>query len=141
VDQSAYVSDSFHPWYRELGPTYPPWCGFTGHGVSGAAVFTPIQGAIADAVNTRVSYFVPLVGFSVVLAYTGLHWFRHGHHILRIQSEDMTVIPPGHPNEADTVQAMDTDRKQSAALTVEDISQRHIGGNSVNGSVGAVDSK
>ena len=37
-------------------------------GVSGGAVFPPIQGAIADSYNTRISYLVPTCGFVVVLA-------------------------------------------------------------------------
>ena len=54
-------------------------------GVSGGAVFPPIQGAIADAANTRTSYIVPLVGFAYVLGYTTFHWIRHGRHILRVK--------------------------------------------------------
>jgi len=54
-------------------------------GVSGGAVFPPIQGAIADAANTRISYIVPLVGFAYVLGYTAFHWIRHGRHILRVK--------------------------------------------------------
>lgn len=64
-------------------------------GVSGGAVFPPIQGAIADAAGTRISYVVPLVGFCYVLGYVTFHWIRHGRHILRVkdlvaagQSED-----------------------------------------------------
>ena len=51
-------------------------------GVSGGAVFPPIQGAIADNVNTRISYVVPLVGFCVVLAYVTTHWVNHGMYVL-----------------------------------------------------------
>lgn len=54
-------------------------------GVSGGAVFPPIQGAIADAAGTRISYLVPMVGFGVVLAYVTFHWIRHGRHILRVK--------------------------------------------------------
>ena len=53
-------------------------------GVSGGAVFPPIQGAIADAASTRISYVVPLCGFVVVLTYVAVHWARHGFHILRV---------------------------------------------------------
>jgi FHS family L-fucose permease-like MFS transporter len=55
-------------------------------GVSGGAVFPPIQGAIADAAGTRISYVVPLVGFVVVLAYVAFHWVYHGMHVLRIKA-------------------------------------------------------
>lgn len=54
-------------------------------GVSGGAVFPPIQGAIADAVNTRISYVVPLVGFVYVLGYVVSHWLRTGRHVLRVK--------------------------------------------------------
>ncbi|KAE9382759.1 hypothetical protein BT96DRAFT_1010072 [Gymnopus androsaceus JB14] len=43
-------------------------------GVAGGAVFPPIQGAVADAATTRLSYVVPTVGFIVVLAYVTVHW-------------------------------------------------------------------
>lgn len=61
-------------------------------GVSGGAVFPPIQGAIADAAGTRISYVVPLVGFVFVLAYAGYHWMAHGMHILRVKSEDVIAV-------------------------------------------------
>ncbi|KAH8678748.1 major facilitator superfamily domain-containing protein [Tricladium varicosporioides] len=54
-------------------------------GVSGGAVFPPIQGAIADSAGTRISYVVPLVGFVYVLGYVVFHWIRHGRHILRVK--------------------------------------------------------
>lgn len=47
-------------------------------GVSGGAVFPPIQGAIADKYNTRISYLVPTCGFVIVLAYVAYHWVTHG---------------------------------------------------------------
>ncbi|PSK54329.1 MFS transporter-like protein 7 [Elsinoe australis] len=58
-------------------------------GVSGGAVFPPIQGAIADAASTRVSYVVPLVGFVVVLAYGASHWARHGFRVFRVKDEQL----------------------------------------------------
>lgn len=54
-------------------------------GVSGGAVFPPIQGAIADSAGTRISYVVPLVGFIYVLGYVTFHWIRHGRHIMRVK--------------------------------------------------------
>jgi FHS family L-fucose permease-like MFS transporter len=54
-------------------------------GVSGGAVFPPIQGAIADAANTRISYIVPLVGFVYVFGYVTFHWLRTGRHIMRVK--------------------------------------------------------
>ena len=54
-------------------------------GVSGGAIMPPIQGAIADAVNTRVSMVVPLAGFAYVLGYVTFHWLTNGRHILRVK--------------------------------------------------------
>ncbi|KAL0944923.1 L-fucose permease [Colletotrichum truncatum] len=61
-------------------------------GVCGGAIFPPIQGAIADAIGTRISYVVPLVGFVYVLGYVTLHWFRHGRHVMRVKETTYPVI-------------------------------------------------
>ncbi|KAG4442372.1 hypothetical protein IFR05_002150 [Cadophora sp. M221] len=63
-------------------------------GVSGGAVFPPIQGAIADAVNTRISYLVPLVGFVYVLGYVVFHWMRTGKHIMRVKNVVGAIAAP-----------------------------------------------
>ncbi|CAF1402460.1 unnamed protein product [Rotaria sp. Silwood1] len=47
-------------------------------GVSGGAVFPPIQGVIADVYSTRISFLVPMVGFVVVFAYATFHWLKTG---------------------------------------------------------------
>ena len=52
-------------------------------------MFPPIQGAIADAANTRISFVVPLVGYVVVLVYAAHHWARHGFKVLRIKQTDV----------------------------------------------------
>lgn len=64
-------------------------------GVAGGAVFSPIQGAIADAANTRISFVVPLVGFLVVLAYVAFHWVRSGFTIMRVKTDDEIVAAAG----------------------------------------------
>ena len=62
-------------------------------GVSGGAVFPPIQGAIADRYSTRISFLVPMVGFIVVLAYALFHWTKHGFKIFRArQAVDVLVV-------------------------------------------------
>jgi FHS family L-fucose permease-like MFS transporter len=63
-------------------------------GVSGGAVFPPIQGAIADSAGTRISYVVPLVGFVYVLGYVTMHWLRTGRHIMRVKD----IVAAGVPN-------------------------------------------
>lgn len=58
-------------------------------GVSGGAIFPPIQGAIADSAGTRISYVVPLVGFVYVLGYVTFHWLRHGMVVMRPKNVDV----------------------------------------------------
>lgn len=60
-------------------------------GVAGGAVFSPIQGAIADAANTRISFVTPLVGFCVVLAYVAYHWQKDGFAILRNNTDEVVA--------------------------------------------------
>ncbi|KAI5241680.1 L-fucose:H+ symporter permease-like protein [Aureobasidium subglaciale] len=64
-------------------------------GVAGGAVFSPIQGAIADAANTRISFVVPLVGFLVVLVYVAFHWNKEGFAVLRVKHDDDIVAAAG----------------------------------------------
>ncbi|KAF2218759.1 major facilitator superfamily transporter [Elsinoe ampelina] len=74
---------------RNLGRHTRRGAGILVMGVSGGAVFPPVQGAIADAASTRISYIVPLVGFCVVLAYGGSHWARNGFKIMRVKDEEL----------------------------------------------------
>jgi hypothetical protein len=63
-------------------------------GVSGGALFPPIQGAIADAYSTRISFLVPTFGFIVVLAYALFHWIKHGHKVRRTpRTVDVHIVP------------------------------------------------
>lgn len=52
-------------------------------GVAGGAVFPPIQGAIADAGTTRISYLAPAAGFCAVIAYALIHFLQNGRHVLK----------------------------------------------------------
>ncbi|EGY17017.1 L-fucose transporter [Verticillium dahliae VdLs.17] len=61
-------------------------------GVSGGAVFPPIQGAIADAKGTRISYVVPMIGLIFVLGYASIHWVRKGMNILAPKSAPSTTV-------------------------------------------------
>lgn len=67
-------------------------------GVSGGAVFPPVQGAVADAAGTRISYLVPLCGFVVVLSYCLSHWVRTGRHVMRVK--EVVAVQAGHDPEA-----------------------------------------
>lgn len=86
-------------------------------GVSGGAVFPPIQGAIADNVNTRISYVVPTIGFVVVLAYVATHWVTHGMHFLRVKGENViaTSLEGGAVNGAIITTHYDEKRLSVAA--------------------------
>ncbi|KAK2613192.1 hypothetical protein N8I77_000119 [Diaporthe amygdali] len=83
-------------------------------GVSGGAVFPPIQGAIADSAGTRISYVVPLVGFVFVLTYVLGHWLRTGRHIMRVKEVVATTpeaaIAAGEKSEFENVEVVG-DRK------------------------------
>jgi FHS family L-fucose permease-like MFS transporter len=54
-------------------------------GVAGGAVFTPIQGAVADHKSTRISMVIPLIGFLYVFGYVTYHWVTHGFNIIRVK--------------------------------------------------------
>jgi len=47
-------------------------------GVSGGAVFPPIQGAIADAVNTRISFWIALPSFIWIFLFALWQFKRTG---------------------------------------------------------------
>jgi FHS family L-fucose permease-like MFS transporter len=64
-------------------------------GVAGGAVFSPIQGAIADSANVRISFVTSLVGFLVVLGYVAFHWNKEGFAILRVKTGDEIVAAAG----------------------------------------------
>ncbi|KAM0228327.1 hypothetical protein ACHAP5_011965 [Fusarium lateritium] len=68
-------------------------------GVSGGAVFPPIQGAIADAKGTRISYVVPTIGFVYVLGYVTVCWVRSGMKIMVTKSTDETTVDEITDNE------------------------------------------
>ncbi|OZJ01681.1 hypothetical protein BZG36_05486 [Bifiguratus adelaidae] len=54
-------------------------------GVSGGAVFPPIQGAIADIHGTHISYFVTLPAYLIVASFAAFCWFQDGRHILKVK--------------------------------------------------------
>ena len=89
-------------------------------GVAGGAVFPPIQGAIADAANTRISMVVPLAGFVYVLGYVTYHWLTHGRHIMRVKH----VVVPGSQGTVDaTVDPVyiDVEKAKEAGFHVEEL--------------------
>lgn len=108
-------------------------------GVSGGAVFPPIQGAIADKYNTRISYLVPTCGFVVVLAYVAYSWYSHGMHILRVKGEAViaTSLEGGAVGGVPVTTHYD-ERKLSAAA-METIRRGSVGSVTVKGFTGGID--
>jgi FHS family L-fucose permease-like MFS transporter len=101
-------------------------------GVSGGAVFPPIQGAIADSSTTRISYLVPMVGFIVVLAYVTTHWFRHGMHILRIKGENVVATALEGGAVGGAVQTVHYDEKRLSFAEIEQVRRSSLAGAAVN---------
>ncbi|KAK4507678.1 hypothetical protein PRZ48_001413 [Zasmidium cellare] len=105
-------------------------------GVSGGAVFPPIQGAIADAANTRISYVVPTVGFIVVLGYVAFHWARHGFHILRIKGEQVIAASLEGGAVGGVVQTVHYDERKLSVVDAEAIRASSLGGARLNSVTG-----
>jgi len=107
-------------------------------GVSGGAVFPPIQGAVADAANTRISYVVPLVGFVVVQAYVTYHWATHGFHVLRSKGE--CVIAASYEGGAigGVATTVHYDEKRLSIAAQEEIRRGSVGGMSVKAVTGGI---
>ncbi|KAH6954730.1 hypothetical protein HG530_010905 [Fusarium avenaceum] len=82
-------------------------------GVSGGAVFPPIQGAIADAKGTRISYIVPTIGFVYVLGYVTVCWVRSGMKIMVAKSTDETTVDEITDNEKGDVHVEQHEKKNA----------------------------
>ncbi|KAM0186703.1 hypothetical protein ACHAPA_012347 [Fusarium lateritium] len=83
-------------------------------GVSGGAVFPPIQGAIADAKGTRISYVVPTIGFVYVLGYVTVCWVRSGMKIMVTKSTDETTVDEITDNEKNDVTVEQHEKKDAS---------------------------
>jgi len=105
-------------------------------GVSGGAVFPPIQGAIADSASTRISYLVPMVGFIVVLAYVTTHWVQHGFHILRVKGENVVATALEGGAVGGAVQTVHYDEKRLSATEIEQVRRSSLAGANVNSMTG-----
>jgi FHS family L-fucose permease-like MFS transporter len=77
---------------RNLGRHTRRAAGVLVMGVSGGAIFPPIQGAIADAKGTRISYLVPMIGFVYVLGYVTVSWIRGGMGVMRPKESQSDVL-------------------------------------------------
>lgn len=107
-------------------------------GVSGGAIFPPIQGAVADAANTRISYVVPLCGFVVVLAYVSFHWVSHGMHVLRIKGESYIATSLEGGATGGVVSTVHYDEKRLSVAAQEEVRRGSVGVVTVKGVTGGV---
>lgn len=109
-------------------------------GVSGGAVFPPIQGAIADAANTRISFIVPIFGFAFVLGYGVFHWARHGFHIMRIKGEAVIATSLEGGALGGVITTTHYDEKRLSVAAIENVRRGSVGAVTVKGVTGGINS-
>ncbi|KAK5123548.1 hypothetical protein LTR85_002586 [Meristemomyces frigidus] len=107
-------------------------------GVSGGAVFPPIQGAVADAANTRISYVVPLCGFVVVLAYVTYHWVSHGCHVMRLKGEAYIATSLEGGAVGGVIETVHYDEKRLSVAAQDEVRRGSVGHVTVKGVTGGV---
>ncbi|WKT53456.1 MFS transporter superfamily [Fusarium oxysporum f. sp. vasinfectum] len=98
---------------RNLGHHTRRAAGILVMGVSGGAVFPPVQGAIADAKGTRISYIVPTIGFVYVLGYVAVNWVRGGITFMAPKAEESTVDEITYDNEKNDVIVEQREKKNN----------------------------
>ena len=108
-------------------------------GVSGGAVFPPIQGAIADSFNTRISYLVPTCGFVVVLAYVTFHWVTHGMHILRVKGEAYVATSLEGAAVGGGITTTHYDEKRLSVAALDTVRRGSVGTVTIKGVTGGID--
>lgn len=108
-------------------------------GVSGGAVFPPIQGAIADQYNTRISYLVPTCGFVIVLAYVLFHWVTHGMHFLRVKGEAYVATSLEGGALGGGITTTHYDERKLSAAALETVRRGSVGTVTVKGVTGGID--
>lgn len=77
-------------------------------GVAGGMVFPPIQGAIADAANTRISYWVGLPAFLEIAVFAFWQWHKAGRNF-RAENAEIVLAAEvgeteGHSYQADVLE-------------------------------------
>ena len=107
-------------------------------GVSGGAVFPPIQGAIADAASTKISYVVPTVGFCFVLAYVTYHWVTHGMHIMRVKGEGVVATSLEGAAVGGAITTVHYDEKRLSVAAQDEVRRGSVGMASVKGITGGI---
>ncbi|BGP48236.1 hypothetical protein JCM10450v2_004108 [Rhodotorula kratochvilovae] len=85
-------------------------------GVSGGAIFPPMQGALADARSTTLSYVIPAAGFSFVIAY-GIGMFFYTRRMAALVEQNAALAPAVEryeEKEADSVEKIEDKRYEGA---------------------------
>ncbi|QIX01985.1 hypothetical protein AMS68_007502 [Peltaster fructicola] len=116
-----------------MSPMYP--CIFT---LGTANLGRHTRRGAADAVSTKTSYFVPLVGFVVVLAYVATHWVRHGMAVFT--SKSPKVIAASYEGGAigGVATTVHYDEKRLSVVAVEALRRNSVGSINVNPVTGGV---
>lgn len=107
-------------------------------GVSGGAVFPPMQAAVADGHGTKISFVVPACGFIAVLAYGAFHWYSHGFHILRVKGEQVLATSLEGGAVGGVVTTTHYDEKRLSVAAVENVRRASIGDVTVKGVTGGI---
>ncbi|KAK3115840.1 hypothetical protein LTR53_004399 [Teratosphaeriaceae sp. CCFEE 6253] len=127
ADQNSQYPTIFTLGTANLGRHTRRGAGILVMGVSGGAVFPPIQGAIADAASTRISYVVPLCGFVVVLAYVSYHWVTHGMKIMRVKSQAMVATSLEGGAVGGVISTVHYDEKRLSVAAQEEVRRGSVG--------------
>lgn len=101
-------------------------------------MFPPIQGAIADRYNTRISYLVPTIGFVFVMCYVSTHWVRHGFHILRIKGTKTIATSIEGGAVGGVMSTVHYDEKRLSVVAVDEIRRGSVGTVEVKGVTGGL---
>ncbi|GAA5821223.1 hypothetical protein JCM3770_006882 [Rhodotorula araucariae] len=86
-------------------------------GVSGGAVFPPMQGALADARSTTISYVIPAAGFSFVIAY-GIGMFFYTRRMAALVAQNAALSGPAN--------AIEYEEKEGGDSAVEKIEDKQF---------------
>lgn len=122
---------------QNLGRNTRRGAGLMVMGVAGGGVFPPIQAAVADAVSTRVSYVISVVGFFIVLCYVTTHWVTHGFPILRIKGPETIAVSTEGGTVGGVITTVHYNEKDLSPEAIAQLRRASVG--SVNGVTGGLD--
>lgn len=75
--------------------------------VVGGAVFPPMQGAISDAYNTRVSFFIVLPCFVYIALWAAYTWVQDGRQILVLRGKGAIELEHERTNDLESQNSID----------------------------------